>query len=105
MWSNLLYMIPVSSVLYNCVVDEEIKMEGNLGDELERVFKTYLKNSRLKFVNKGLHANIYGTYPAGTNLWSILDGIIVRFHLIAYIDERGDGDILFHLEESAAWKR
>lgn len=105
MWSNLLYMIPVSSILYDCVADEEVKMEGHLGDELEKLFKKYLGKSKLKFVNKGLHANIYATYPAGTNLWSIVDGIIARFHLIAYIDERGGGDILFHLEEGAAWKR
>lgn len=79
-------------------------MEGDLGDELERLFKTYLKNSKLKFVNKGLHANVYATYPSGTNLWSIVDGIITRFHLIAYIDERGGQDILFRLEESVSWK-
>lgn len=105
MWSNLLYMIPVASILYDCTVNEEIKMEGDLGDEIERLFKTYLKDSKLKFVNKGIHATIYATYPAGTNLWTIIDGIIVRFKLTAYIDERGNGDILFHFEEGSAWKR
>lgn len=105
MWSNLLYMLPVTSILYNCVINEEVKMEGDLGDELERIFKTYLINSKLKFVNKGLHANIYATYPAGTNLWSIIDGIMVRFQLIAYIDEKDKDNILFQLKEGASWKR
>lgn len=105
MWSNLLYMLPVTSILYNCTINEEIKMEGDLGDEIERIFKKYLINSKLKFVNKGLHATIYATYPAGTNLWSIIDGIMVRFQLIAYIDERDDNNILFQLKEGASWKR
>lgn len=105
MWSNLLYMLPVTSILYNCTINEEIKMEGDLGDELERVFNKYLVNSKLRFVNKGLHATIYATYPSGTNLWSIVDGIMARFQLIACIDERDKGDILFQLKEGASWKR
>lgn len=105
MWSNLLYMLPVSSILYNCTIPEEVKMEGNVGDELERIFKKYLVNSKLKFINKGIHANIYATYPTGTNLLTILDGIMARFHLTIYIDEKDKDNILFELKESIAWKR
>lgn len=105
MWSNLLYMLPVSSILYNCTIPEEIKMEGNVGDELEKLFKKYLVNSKLKYVNKTIHANIYATYPAGTNLLTILDGIMARFHLMIYINEKDKDDILFELQESIAWKR
>lgn len=105
MWSNLMYMLPITSILYNCVVNEEIKMEGNVGDELEKIFNKYLVNSRLKLAKSKIHANIYSTYPAGTNLWTILDTIMVRFHLSAYIDERDPDMMILKLEESVAWKR
>lgn len=104
MWSNLLYMLPVASILYNCTIDEEIKMEGDLGEELTKLFKKYLSNSKLKFFKKNLHATIYATYPTGTNLWSILDGIMTRFHLTAYINEKDSNNIILTLEESLAWK-
>lgn len=105
MWSNLMYMLPVTSILYNCVIDEEIKMEGNVADELERIFSKYLVNSRLKLAKTNIHANIYFTYPAGTNLWTILDTIMARFHLSAYIDERDSDMMILRLEEGVAWKR
>lgn len=104
MWFNLLYMLPVSTILYNCVINEEIKMEGNLGDELTKLFKTYLVNSRLKLAKLKIHANIYATYPAGTNLWTIMDGIITKFHLACVIDEKSNGDVILKLEEGAAWR-
>lgn len=105
MWSNLLYMLPVTSILYNCTVNEEVKMEGNVSDELQKVFKKYLVNSKLKLAKTTIHANIYANYPTGTNLWTIVDGIMARFHLMAYIDERNPDEILLRLEEGPAWKR
>lgn len=105
MWTNLLYMVPVTSFLYKCVIDEEIKMEGNVGRELERVFEQYMKDSKLKLGKLKLSGQIHATYPAGTNLWTIVDGLMTRFHLSAYIDEQPNGDILFRLEESISWKR
>lgn len=105
MWSNLLYMLPVISVLYNCTVNEEIKMEGNVGDELERIFSKYLINSKLKLAKTNIHATIHATYPSGTNLWTIVDTIMARFHLSAYIDEHDPNDIVLRLEESIAWRR
>lgn len=105
MWSNLLYMLPISTILYNCVINEEIKMEGDLGDELTRLFKKYLVNSRLKLAKPKVHANIYATYPAGTNLWTIMDGIMARFHLACTIDEKNNGDMILKLEEAISWRR
>lgn len=104
MWSNLLYMLPVSNILYNCVVDEEIKMEGNLGDELNKVFKKYLVSSKLKYINKPIHATVYATYPSGTSLWTIVDSVIARFRLNVYIDQKNKNSVLFYFEESIAWK-
>lgn len=104
MWSNLLYMLPVTSILHNCTINEEIKMEGNVADELQRVFKKYLVNSKLKLAERPIHATIYTIYPSGTNLWTIVDDIMLRFHLIAYIDERNPDEILLRLEETLAWK-
>lgn len=105
MWSNLMYMLPVTSILYNCTINEEVKMEGNVGDELQRIFNKYLVNSKLKLAKTNIHANIYSTYPAGTNLWTILDTIMVRFHLSAYIDERNKDEMILKLEEGIAWRR
>lgn len=105
MWSNLIYMLPATSILYNCTINEELKMEGNVGDELERVFKKYMVNSKLKLAKTKIHANIYATYPTGTNLWTIVDGIMTRFHLTAYIDEHNPEEIMLRLEESFAWRR
>lgn len=104
MWSNLLYILPVASILYDCTITEEIKMEGDLSEELDKLFKKYLPNSKLKLHKSHIHATIHSTYPAGTNLWSILDGIMTRFHLMAYVDERNSNCIILKLEESVAWK-
>lgn len=104
MWSNLIYMAPVINILYNCIASEEIKMEGNVGDELTRVFKKYLVNSRLRLGKMKIHANIYEIYPAGINLWSILDDAMRRFHLDAAIEERQDGVVILKLEEGVSWK-
>lgn len=105
MWSNLLYMLPVMSRLYKCTINEEIKMEGNISEELQRVFKKYLVDSKVKLAETKIHATINATYPAGTNLWSIIDSIMARFHLMAYIDERNPDTIILRLEEGLAWKR
>lgn len=104
MWSNLLYMAPVASILSKCVVDEEIKMEGNLSEELQKLFKKYAKNPNFRFIKTKISAKVYATYPIGTSLWTILDGVMTLFHLIAYVNEFPGGVITLELREGSSWK-
>lgn len=103
MWANLLYMLPVASILSECIVEEEIKMEGELSEELDRLFKAYIPHSKLRFVKKPLHAHISATYPAGTSLWTIFDTIIARFHLVSLVEVHEDY-VKLAVTEGNAWK-
>lgn len=105
MWSNLIYMLPVSSILCECAIDEEIKMEGNVGDELIRVFKKYMTNPRLKLEKIKIHATIHATYPKGTTLWTIVNGIMTRFHLMAVVNKDAYGNVSLRFEEGISWRR
>lgn len=105
MWSNLVYMLPAASIMSKYAVDDEVAMHGDLMEELEKLFVRYLKNTNLELKKTNLRMTINAVYPKGTTIWTILDGIIVRFHLMVYLKEEKDGRIILSLEESAAWKR
>lgn len=105
MWSKLVYMAPVLSILSKIEITEDVKMEGRVDEEIRRVFEPYLKTTRLVLVRKPIHARVIADYPKGTSLWTILDGIMALFHLDACIDTTAWGDILLTLEEGLSWKR
>lgn len=107
MWANLLYLAPVATVLCMCETEEEEELRGQLQDELIRLFKKTVPPDRLEIIpNKDLHATINTTYPAHSNLWTILDGVLQRYHLILDIKPMKDREgITIKLLEGPSWKR
>lgn len=107
MWSKLLYLAPVASILSMRETDEEEELRGQLQDELIRLFEKTIHSDRFKLIlNPDLHATINTTYPAHSNLWTILDGVLQRYHLILDIKPMKDTDgITVQLLEGPSWKR
>lgn len=107
MWASMLYLAPVAAVLCMHETDEEEELRGQLQDELIRVFEKSIHHDRFKIIpNKDLHATINTTYPAHSNLWTILDGVLQRYHLILDIKPMKDTEgITIQLLEGPSWKR
>lgn len=102
MWSRLVYLMPIASIMATVNIPEEIKMEGDLQSELDQLFDKHMK--ALRFVrNKGLDLTVNCTYPAGSNLWTIFDGILERYHLLVDIIPK-NGIIVIKFKEGSSWK-
>lgn len=102
MWSRMIYLMPVASIMAMVNIPEEIKMEGDLQSELELLFDKYMKALRL-VRNKELDLRVNCSYPAGSNLWTIFDGILERYHLLVDISSK-NGEIVIKFREGSAWK-
>ena len=107
MWANMLYLAPVACVLAIHETDEEETLRGQLQDELIRVFEKNIQHGGFKIIpNPNLHATVNTTYPAHSNLWTILDGVLQRYHLILDIKPMKDAEgITIQLLEGPSWKK
>lgn len=103
MWANLMYLIPVASVLSQYKLSEEFKMEGDLLKELDRLLKSVNCTTKLRIEKTKLRCRIDTTYPKGTSVWTIFDGIMQRYHLNVIITSQKDDSIVISLKEGPAW--
>lgn len=101
MWSRMIYFLPIAAMMSTIKIKEEIKMEGDLQDCLEELFRKNLDSLKL-FRNDDLNLRANFIYPAGSNLWTIFDEILIRYHLMADITSN-DKTILIKLKEGSAW--
>lgn len=102
MWSRMVYLMPIAAIMSTVNVSEEIKMEGDLQSELERLLGEHMKALRL-VRNEELNLTINSSYPKESNLWTIFDGILERYHLLVDI-AANDGMVIIKLVEGSAWK-
>lgn len=100
-WSRQIAMLPVIAMMATVIVPEEIKMEGDLQDEFSKLLKKYMPNMRFRR-NNGIVAYINTTYPEQSNLWTILDGILNRYHLRLEFTPI-EGTLELHFEKGFAW--
>lgn len=107
MWASMLYLAPVATILCKYELAEEEEFRGQLQDELIRVFEKTVSLDNLRLIpNKNLHATINTTYPAHSNLWTIMDGILQRYHLILDIKPMKNREgITIQLLEGPSWKK
>lgn len=103
MWANLIHVLPAATILSAYETKEEFKMEGNLLSELDRLFTLTVDIEKLKLKKNGPKCTINTIYPAGSNLWTIVDGILVRYQLIPIIETDKNGCITLGLKEGSAW--
>lgn len=103
MWANLMYLIPVAAILSQYKLDEEFKMEGDLLNELDRLLEKVHCTTKLKIEKTRLKCRINATYPKGTSVWTILDGIMQRYHLNVIITSQKDDSVVISLKEGSAW--
>lgn len=103
MWAKFMYLIPVASILSRYEVPNEIKMEGDLLTELDRLLHFANCPSNLKLKKTKLKCHIDATYPKGTNVWTIFDTLLQRYHLVAFVEFHGDDSISLNLKEGIAW--
>lgn len=103
MWANLMYLIPVASVLSQYKLSEEFKMEGDLLEELDRLLKTVHCTTKLKLEKTKIKCQISATYPKGTSVWTIFDGIMQRYHLNVIITSQNNDSVAISLKEGPAW--
>ena len=86
MWFDLVYLLPIAGILAKVEITEETTLEGDLQEELSRLFAKYISKEAFSFQhNAKLNASIRASYPERTNLWTILHGILERYHLIVEI--------------------
>ena len=107
MLANMLYLAPVAAILCMFETEEEEELRGQLQDELIRLFKKTIHHNQFEIIpNEKLHSTINTTYPAHSNLWTILDGVIQRYHLILDIKPMEDRKgITIQLLEGPSWKK
>lgn len=103
MWSNMMYMLPVASILSMYEIKEEIKMEGDLLTELDHLLLMSKCVSNFKIEKSDLKCKVSLTYPAGSNLWTIIDSIINRYRLIASVSIQDPDIVVLRLSEGSAW--
>lgn len=106
MWSDLMYFLPIAAMFSRCEINDSITLDGDLGEELTKLIRTYFNTDRLEFkVSPSLHARVNASYPAGTNLWTIFHGLMERFHLTVELTGSDDGIVKVLLKEGVAWMR
>lgn len=107
MWTKMLYLAPVAAILSLHETAEEETLHGYLQEELIRVFQKNIHHDKFQIIlNKHLHATINATYPAHSNLWTILDGVLQRYHLILDIkSNEKTGGITVQLLEGLSWRK
>lgn len=106
MWSKLLYLAPIASILSLYETEKEENLQGKLQDELIRFFEDNIQKYKFRIIqNAHLNATINVTYPAHSNLWTIMDGILQRYHLIPSINPNEHGGIDVQLLEGPSWKK
>lgn len=105
MWANQICLIPIAAMLSTYTFDEEVKMEGDLIEELDRVINSKMHLPNLKLGKTDVKAKINMTYPAGSTLWIIVCSIIERYHLIPELSAENSKVVVLTLKEGSAWKR
>lgn len=105
MWANLMYLLPVATVLSQYELPEEFKMEGDLLTELDRLLRFVGCSEKFKIEKSRLKCRVDATYPKGTSVWTIFDGIMRRYHLNVFITSQKDDRVTISLKEGAAWSK
>lgn len=82
MWSDMVYMIPIASVLSIAKLEEDTELKGDLQEELIRLIDEHFPSGTIEMVkNEEIISAIDMVYPKGTNIWTILDTIMATFDL------------------------
>lgn len=107
MWSNMLYFLPLAAILSTHEIEEEETLQGPLQDELIKLFEKTIHHNKLRIVkNEKLNATINTTYPSHSNLWTIMDGVIQRYHLVLDIQTDKTGEcVTIQMMEGPSWKK
>lgn len=104
MWSEQIYILPIAAFLMEYDLAEDIKMEGELMNELDILLQNNVPSSNFKFLKSSIKAKINTAYPSGTNIWTIVNEIRHRYHLIPIIKTEENGIVTLSFEEGAAWR-
>lgn len=99
MYSKAWFAFPVAVKLSGIYLGEDVLMHGDLQDEYEKLISKHLHFKR----NKKLCANVNQTYLKGTNLWSVTEDLLERFHLIPVVYVEGE-NVYLNFEKGSAWK-
>lgn len=106
MWASIAYLLPVATVLSKIIVDDEIIFDGDLYQELNTlVFRYVPANLLVLLPNPELKATSNFRFPAKTNMWSVMDSILMRYHLTIELGSTREGALTVKLKEGAAWRR
>lgn len=105
LWANLMYLLPVATLLSQYELPEEFKMEGDLLTELDRLLRFVGCSEKFKIEKSRLKCRVDATYPKGTSVWTIFDGIMCRYHLNVFITSQKDDRVTISLKEGAAWSK
>lgn len=98
MWSDMIYLIPVASVLSMAELKEDTELKGDLQEELIRLIGEYLPSGSIAMIkNEEIISAVDMTYPKRTNLWTILDTIMANFGLSLSFKSLTDRKIQFVL--------
>lgn len=106
MWANMIYFMPIATMLSVHKVDEDVQLDGDLGTEVRKLVSKYITEDKLIFlVDPKLNATIHLSYPKDSNLWTIFDSILQRYHLLPTITTNEKGAVVVVLKEGGAWVR
>lgn len=105
MWSSVVYLFPIATILSKVTVEDEIVMDGDLYQEFNSLICKYVPPDQFVLLpNPELKLTANLRFPKGTTLWSILDSILVRYHLTAELGTTREEALTAKLKEGAAWK-
>lgn len=102
-----MYLLPLATLVSNYELRDETYLSGDLQESVKELLEDYIPNTKLRVIrNKALSASINFVYPEHTNLWTILDGILHRYHLIVSIKASSidQEPITIKFMEGPAWK-
>lgn len=101
MWADMIYTIPVASVLTIAKLEDDTEVKGDMQDAMAGLIAKYLPSGSITMVkNEEIIAIINTVYPKGTSLWTILDGIMATFGLRIEFKPMTDKCIRFMLVKS-----
>lgn len=99
MYSKAWLAFPIAIKLSGIYLQEDVLLYGDFQDEYEKLVSEHICFSK----NKKINAKINKTYLKGTNLWTVTDDLLARFHLIPVV--LVDGEKLYlSFDKGAAWK-
>lgn len=106
MWSNLMYFLPIATILASYSVDEDTHLEGKLETDFPRFVQKHVHVDQLRIVmDSKISAEMNLDFPARTSIWTIFDSVMHRYHLMPEIKADPDGAVVVTLRKGSAWSK